>query len=603
MIKMKISEIFDEIPYKIFERGEDYYENDYILSLDYDDKKNIIKSKVEGSGFNPYYIKVEINNDDEIIDYYCNCPYDYGDICKHLVAVFLAINNGDHLETLNKEHDREYSDNISYANENVHGEEGHDFDLMDDENYEDKKLKDKDLLKLLQSVSKKELIDFIVKYSTNDKQLGYELSKKFTTDKEFDISKIKRLINESINDNYHGRGMDDNDSYYISSELEDILDEYENVLDKDNCNIIFNNTFEILIEIYNILRISYDHDIYSNFSDIIHNAESLLHCAAVYLEKHGLDDEKNNAFHLSIRKGLVSSSSSDGINFFELAAIFVNEDNKDYFYKEFNKFIEKNQGSYSLNLTEIKFIEKNIIEKLEGIAAAREFMLNNIHIDSFAKTIVDFAILDLDFKLVEEICLFKIKEINEKFPNRSHIHFLNMWYEYLFKIYQLSGEKEKEIEIIHDFLKNGEHKYYSVLKSLYEEEGIWDVKYKLVLEFIRKHLRSSDYMSILASEKEWGLLFKELKLNPSKIFTYGKDLAKICPDETFEIYSDVILENSAIADSRSKYRHVCDLIENLHGDGGRKKSFEIINYLKETYNRKPAFKDELNSLKRKLSKS
>jgi uncharacterized Zn finger protein len=86
--KMNISELIHTVYRKIKLRGEDYYANDYISSLIFDLEKCKYYAEVEGSGYNNYKISISIDNDGNVLDYDCNCPYDYSDICKHLVAVF-----------------------------------------------------------------------------------------------------------------------------------------------------------------------------------------------------------------------------------------------------------------------------------------------------------------------------------------------------------------------------------------------------------------------------------------------------------------------------------------------------------------------------------
>jgi len=67
-----------------FQRGVDYYEMNLVNNPIIDE--NTIKAEVSGSSY-PYY-EVEINIDNPSINY-CSCPYDWGGICKHIVALGL----------------------------------------------------------------------------------------------------------------------------------------------------------------------------------------------------------------------------------------------------------------------------------------------------------------------------------------------------------------------------------------------------------------------------------------------------------------------------------------------------------------------------------
>ena len=83
----KISKLKQYIPDKIYQRGKEYYENDLIDNVEHEfpDKWSC---EVEGSDI--YEVNVELN-DDKIISWECDCPYDHGDMCKHVVAFLIYI--------------------------------------------------------------------------------------------------------------------------------------------------------------------------------------------------------------------------------------------------------------------------------------------------------------------------------------------------------------------------------------------------------------------------------------------------------------------------------------------------------------------------------
>ncbi len=73
-------------------RGENIFEADNVEGLVYDEYENgiSISSYVIGNhGLYHCQLEVELGDLEEA---YCTCPYDYGDICKHLVATLLAAN-------------------------------------------------------------------------------------------------------------------------------------------------------------------------------------------------------------------------------------------------------------------------------------------------------------------------------------------------------------------------------------------------------------------------------------------------------------------------------------------------------------------------------
>ena len=79
-----------EIEPKIVERGRDYYRGGSVKKLE-KVADNEFSAIIFGTEKYSIYIKT---NGDTIIEHECDCPYDYGNICKHKVAVFYAIRGG-----------------------------------------------------------------------------------------------------------------------------------------------------------------------------------------------------------------------------------------------------------------------------------------------------------------------------------------------------------------------------------------------------------------------------------------------------------------------------------------------------------------------------
>jgi uncharacterized Zn finger protein len=75
---------------KIVERGYDYYKRGRIVKVEQvgDGEFSAIVS-----GSDDYEVFVKIDGE-RIVEYECDCPYEWGNICKHAVAVFYQIRYG-----------------------------------------------------------------------------------------------------------------------------------------------------------------------------------------------------------------------------------------------------------------------------------------------------------------------------------------------------------------------------------------------------------------------------------------------------------------------------------------------------------------------------
>ena len=86
----------DFVPYKIWMRGEEYYETDAVSELE-EISPGEWTATVEGT--DDYNVEISMDGN-EIESWYCDCPYD-GGICKHWVASLFAI--------------RDYSEKVSLS--------------------------------------------------------------------------------------------------------------------------------------------------------------------------------------------------------------------------------------------------------------------------------------------------------------------------------------------------------------------------------------------------------------------------------------------------------------------------------------------------------
>lgn len=71
----------------IFDRGDDYFEGGVVTEII--QRGQSISAEVEGSQYDPYVVTIRLDNEGQVTDSDCDCPYD--DVCKHIVAVLLTL--------------------------------------------------------------------------------------------------------------------------------------------------------------------------------------------------------------------------------------------------------------------------------------------------------------------------------------------------------------------------------------------------------------------------------------------------------------------------------------------------------------------------------
>ncbi len=73
-----------------FRRGQSYYRQGAVQNLTR--RGNRLTAEVEGSDYDPYQVVITLDSDG-VEDAECTCPYDWGGVCKHIVATLLHYIN------------------------------------------------------------------------------------------------------------------------------------------------------------------------------------------------------------------------------------------------------------------------------------------------------------------------------------------------------------------------------------------------------------------------------------------------------------------------------------------------------------------------------
>jgi len=95
---------------RVEQRGRRLYKSGAIKSIEYDKKTDTYYAQVEGSKLYKTRVRGVLKGD---ITTSCTCPFDWGLVCKHTVAVLLHIQNNK--GEILKKNNREFDDPIKMA--------------------------------------------------------------------------------------------------------------------------------------------------------------------------------------------------------------------------------------------------------------------------------------------------------------------------------------------------------------------------------------------------------------------------------------------------------------------------------------------------------
>ena len=85
---MYITDFESHVEDKILARGQKYFDDGFVIDM-WTEAPNRYQAVVDGSI--TYDVEIHIDPKGVIVFHSCDCPYDWGEYCKHEVAVLLAI--------------------------------------------------------------------------------------------------------------------------------------------------------------------------------------------------------------------------------------------------------------------------------------------------------------------------------------------------------------------------------------------------------------------------------------------------------------------------------------------------------------------------------
>ncbi|MCK4665801.1 SWIM zinc finger family protein [Candidatus Dependentiae bacterium] len=548
MDKISLKMIKESCIDKIYYRGLDYYASGYVKNLKVQD--NNITANV--SGTRNYKVKITI--DKGKIKANCECPYDWGGFCKHIIAVLLDV--AENCSTLKKDEEQQ-SDFINEILSKITLAELKDF--------------------LLDELDKNPTLKnhFEIRFSGKASNLGT-------------VSDYKEMINRLCPES----GDWDEDSYssYIDySEVRDLAKKMVKTGNLQEVMKIYQAITEVIHE-----RMEYGDDyIGSSEYEFEEALEKFAKC--INKCKFKFEDKKKYIIYFFDKyyKEHTDNFSKYYIN--SLKKICRKKQELRYWKELLQPYIpdslEYNDGSYDLYLkTERVFMMIDILSKLNLKKEYRELL------EKFSLQDVDICFLYV--KLLEEndiedaaafaekgILIFKEKNTEEL-------------ERFLLKYYKKKNPEKYKLCLYKMFVQGGAWTDFKKLKKEYKEPE-WG---KIILRIIRDLSQEGDKNSIIRiyiSEKRFreGLEVALTFVYLSKFDQQFGNFVKRYPEEYFNHYKKLLIIFSDDGMGRKYYRKIVFFLKRLKTIPGLEKEFnEFIKFLREKYANRPAFLDEIKRL-------
>lgn len=559
---------------KILTRGSDYFEN-YCVNTIKESSKNLYEMEVEGTEL--YLVEVELDDEKDIINTQCDCPYDMGEYCKHQVAAFLALRD---MKTMDghKENDVLKTKRNSEAKEKASGSA---------------KKKNHSIEDILFKRTKEELIAFLLDAASEHTEIKQRIEWELdNTNDDEEIKKSLQLIRTFINKYSDRYGfISYGDTYEAIKGADMVLKKAQTAVQQKKFLHALDLNLCVVHELMDQLDDCDDSD------GVVGTTitESLTFIKEMVDEENFSPDIKEKFFEKLVNEA--ANKRYDGwadwrFQLLETCSVLANisslKNKLESCLQSMMNDVKGDSWSTKYFYEKIFQIRYNLILQNEGEKQALNFVEQNLHFASFRKMAIERTMQKKNYDKVIKLAL------DGEELDKELLGLVNDWRKYRYTAYKLSGKMDKQRALAIDFILDGNFEYYKDLKKTYNTKEWGDIYPKLITKMEeQKKTHSTVYTQILIVEDEKKKLLMYIQKNPSVVERYYKYLLPEFKKEVFSIFLIYIEEMAARARNRKDYQGVCSIIQNLKKAGGKEETSKIKQMLRLKYANRPAFKDEL----------
>lgn len=558
---MTIYDFEDYIDEIILDRGYDYYVGGNIIDI-YNPGKNEYIFKIQGN--DDYEVIVKLDDNGEILYSECNCPYDYGPVCKHQVAAFYKL-----LEIFSSQNE---ASNVQKRAKEQQG-----------------------IKEVLDSLSKEELIDIIMDLIGDDETLKKRLVLRYSkVDSKQELIRCRKLIN-SIVRKYKGRDgfIYYDETYDFASEMGDLL---WKARDTEDIFLALDIAFLVLEEA--IQAFEYADDSGGSIDLLVLDAIEII--GDIVTRSESLDTNlKKEIFNRLL--ALSESKIFDGwesyrIDVLWLCADFVDiEELRDKLVSKIEYLVnnwstENRHGKYiTEKLLQILYVIKERYGSREEI---EQFVQEHLEFDFFKEVFIQKSFREKDYEKVIKLAL-KWEEQDRQYPA-----LVSKWKKMRYEAYKKLSLKEEQMKLAKELLFDGNFEYYRELKELITgDRAEFYNNLKQELKSFEGWNGKDIYLKVILEENDLDELMEFVKENPTRIEEYADKLKDKFKDEVIEVYKKYIKLAASSSSNRKDYQKVCGILKRYKKIAGEQSRKEIINELMRLYKKRPAFIDELSKIK------
>lgn len=567
---MNINNFKEYIDKTILKRGYDYYTDGNILDT-CNEGDNTYTFEVQGS--EDYQVVVQLDDNGEIIYSECNCPYDFGPICKHEVAAYFELAESISTDVNNKD------ENINVA--------------INNGKVKKKKAKEPEIKEVLSNLSKEKLIDIILDITQKDRTLSNSIIVRYSKgNSEQELKKCKKLIDSIVRKHLGREGfISYREAGYFVSDMEEL---FEKIRETDDIILVLDIAFLIIDE--GIEAFQYADDSDGDVGYLVSKTINLIDEVISYNENIDVNI-KDELFEKVLSKSqseIFDEWTDYRIEMLGLCAeVATTEALRDKLKIKLNYLIDKNSNNEHMKYSNESMLHIlfNMVNKYGTKEEAEQFIKDNLKFSSFRELFINKYIKEKNYEKVIELALEGEKQ------DKRFAGLILKWKQIRYSAYKELALKDDQRNLAKELLFQGKFEYYKELKELAEDKISFYNNLKQELKVKEYWQSKSMFLQIILEEKDLNEIMAYVRENPTSIDSYAEILMDKFKDEVIEIYRKYIKLEASRASNRSHYKNVCAVIKKYKRIAGKQSQTPIINELIALYRNKPAFLDELSRIK------
>lgn len=551
---MKLSNFENYVSSTILQRGKSYYRSNAIMELE-ELNSGLWKAYVDGSEVYTVFVKLQ---KDTIVEHHCDCPYDYGDICKHQVAVFSALQEQQNQPVQKMQKNK--SKRMTIAQKVQH---------------------------ILERLSEDETKAYLQEKILNDKKhrdhflihFDYLLGEKTSPDKYRKM--MKQIIRQHSDHGFI-------DYYAMSGFCADITDLLEQ--DRVATGAITEKTFMaasvVLEELSEV--IGHTDDSNGELGSVVWEAIQRIE----EYTKQTTGEARNRAINWSLNLWSNSEYSDYGYDDIDILFNHIAQLENPPQEKLLQSLDQRIAKAREYSKPDLLLTKQQLLSKWGNETAAREILLNNLDEPEIRKILVDEKLEDNAFDEAIQLIKDGIK-IAEQL---GHPGTVSKWRQQLLDI---ALKQKQTADILHwaETLFNDRFslEHYRLLKK---HSPDWGQHYQNIITRLKKKRAAYDLAEIYKEEKDSSSLIElvEKQDNYSQLSLLKKYLdifKQHAPEKALELFENN-LKDKAKETGRSAYAQLVEDLKLMKTvEGGEYKAIVLVDSLLNTYNNRPAMREML----------